>query len=43
MIINPWGTIESQLEEGSGIVVANLSKDLLNDVRSKLPALKHRK
>lgn len=43
MIINPWGSIESQLEEGSGIVVANLSKDLLNDVRSKLPALKHRK
>lgn len=43
MIINPWGSIESQLTEGSGIVVAELSKNLLNDVRSKLPALKHRK
>ena len=43
MIINPWGGVESKLEEGSGIVVATLSKNLLNDVRSKLPALKHRK
>ena len=43
MIINPWGAIESVLSEGPGIVIGELSKDLLNDVRSKLPALKHRK
>ena len=43
MIINPWGGIDMVIQEGSGIVVSELSKDLLNDVRSKLPALKHRK
>ena len=43
MIINPWGGVESLLSEGPGIVIGELSKDLLNDVRSKLPALKHRK
>ena len=43
MIINPWGGVESILSEGPGIVIGELSKDLLNDVRSKLPALKHRK
>lgn len=43
MIIDPWGVILSQLPEGEGFITATLSKENLNEVRSKLPALKHRK
>lgn len=43
MIVDPWGVILSQLPEGEGFITATLSKEKLNEVRSKLPALKHRK
>ncbi len=43
MIIDPWGGILSHLSEGEGFIANTLSKDKLNEVRSKLPALKHRK
>ncbi len=43
MIVNPWGEINQVIPEGVGLVVSTLSKELINDVRSKLPALKHRK
>jgi nitrilase len=43
MIIDPWGGILSYLSEGEGFIANTLSKDKLNEVRSKLPALKHRK
>ena len=43
MLIDPWGSILGDLPEGEGFVSGTLSKDTLNAVRSKLPALKHRK
>ena len=43
MFIDPWGDIEQCLAEGEGIIFGALSKDKLNAVRSKLPALLHRK
>lgn len=43
MLINPWGEILSKLPEGEGFIQGILSKDKLKEVRSKLPALKHRK
>ena len=43
MLIDPWGKILSKLPEGEGFIQGTLSKDKLNEVRSKLPALKHRK
>jgi nitrilase len=43
MLIDPWGGILSKLPEGEGFIPGTLSKDKLNEVRSKLPALKHRK
>ncbi|MCX7244729.1 MAG: carbon-nitrogen hydrolase family protein [Burkholderiales bacterium] len=43
MFIDPWGEIEQFLVEGEGIILGTLSKDKLNAVRSKLPALLHRK
>jgi predicted amidohydrolase len=43
MLINPWGSVLSTLAEGEGFISGALSKDKLNEVRSKLPALAHRK
>jgi nitrilase len=43
MLIDPWGVVLANLPEGEGFISGVLSKDKLNEVRSKLPALKHRK
>ena len=43
MLIDPWGDILANLPEGEGFISGVLSKDKLNEVRSKLPALAHRK
>ena len=43
MLIGPWGDILATLPEGEGFISGILSKDKLNEVRSKLPALAHRK
>ncbi len=43
MLIDPWGEILSKLPEGQGFIQGTISKDKLKEVRSKLPALKHRK
>ena len=43
MLIDPWGGILANLPEGEGFISGALSKDKLNEVRSKLPALAHRK
>ncbi len=43
MLIDPWGSILSTLTEGAGFISGVLSKEKLNEVRSKLPALAHRK
>ena len=43
MLIDPWGSILTTLTEGEGFISGVLCKDKLNEVRSKLPALAHRK
>ena len=43
MLIDPWGSILSTLAQGEGFISGVLSKEKLNEVRSKLPALAHRK
>jgi nitrilase len=43
MLIDPWGEVLATLAEGEGFISGALSKDKLNEVRSKLPALAHRK
>jgi len=43
MLIDPWGDILTNLPEGEGFISGVLCKDKLNEVRSKLPALAHRK
>ena len=43
MLIDPWGSVLANLPEGEGFISGALCKDKLNEVRSKLPALAHRK
>lgn len=43
MLIDPWGQILANLPQGEGFITGTLSKDKLKEVRSKLPALNHRK
>jgi predicted amidohydrolase len=43
MLIDPWGLVLGDLPAGEGFISGVLSKDKLNEVRSQLPALAHRK
>lgn len=40
--IDPWGHVMSELAQGTGVVMADLSADALRQWRSQLPALTHR-
>jgi predicted amidohydrolase len=42
MIIDPWGTVLAVRPEGEGVVVAEVARSRLDDVRRQLPALAHR-
>ena len=43
MLIDPWGDVLANLPEGEGFISWVLCKDKVNEVRSKLPALTHRR
>jgi nitrilase len=43
MLIDPWGSVLTDLPEGEGFISGTLSKEKINEVRSQLPALAHRK
>ena len=43
MIIDAWGKVLCELVEGEGVIVAELSKEHLMQVRQSLPALQHRR
>jgi predicted amidohydrolase len=43
MIIDPWGKVIAELDDGAGVVTAEIDLEYLKKVRSELPALKHRK
>lgn len=42
MIIDPWGRVVSSCEEGNQIIYATIERDVIAEVRKKLPALEHR-
>ena len=42
MVIDPWGEVLARLEKGEGVVLAELDPRRLVDIRTSLPALKHR-
>lgn len=43
VLIDPWGEVKAELMEGEGIVLGEIEQDVLDTVREKLPALKHRR
>ncbi len=43
VLIDPWGEVKAELMEGEGIVLGEIEQDVLNAVREKLPALKHKR
>ena len=42
MVIDAWGQILGQREEGAGLVLAEVSHESLHAARTRLPALEHR-
>ncbi|TSE25807.1 carbon-nitrogen hydrolase family protein [Tepidimonas aquatica] len=43
MVVDPWGVVLAQQATGPGVVVAELDRAYLDDVRRRLPALQHRR
>ncbi|MFA4969221.1 MAG: carbon-nitrogen hydrolase family protein [Sulfuritalea sp.] len=42
MVIDPWGEVLARMDKGEGVVIAELNRERLVEVRISLPALKHR-
>ena len=42
LLIDPWGSILAESADRSGVIVAELSREELEKVRSSLPSLRHR-
>lgn len=43
MIVNPWGNVSAVLEEGVGVVCADIDLEYMYQLRRDFPALKHKK
>ena len=43
MIVDPWGKVIAKAGIEPGLVLADIDLDYLEDVRSRLPALDHRR
>ena len=43
LLADPWGEVKACRDEGEGIVVGDIDRELIAGVRGSLPALKHRK
>lgn len=43
VIIDPWGKILNCKEDGEGFISADLSLDILNNIRQRMPVLQHRR
>ncbi|PIW51473.1 MAG: hydrolase [Zetaproteobacteria bacterium CG12_big_fil_rev_8_21_14_0_65_54_13] len=43
MIIDPWGEVIALQEEGTGVIMADLTSARITHIRNILPSLKHRK
>jgi nitrilase len=42
LLIDPWGEIVARMDKGEGVVIGELQKQRIVDVRASLPALAHR-
>jgi deaminated glutathione amidase len=43
LVVDPWGVVVACASEGEGVAVAELDTGLLERVRTRLPALRHRR
>ncbi len=43
MVVDPWGTVLSELHDGVGVIVADLDLARLDEVRGQLPSLENRR
>lgn len=43
MIANPWGEVLDRLARGSGFVIAEHDRQMLNRIRASFPTIKHRR
>ncbi len=43
LIIDPWGEIIARMDKGEGVVMAELDLARIAEIRTSLPALRHRK
>ncbi len=43
MIVDPWGNILNRLMSGSGIVLADIDREFLQNTRKNFPVLEHRR
>lgn len=42
-IVDPWGRILSEIDEGPGVVVGELDRETLKDIRTRMPVWEHRR
>jgi predicted amidohydrolase len=43
MVVDPWGAVVAECSDRVGVIVADLDRSYLKSIRSKLPALRHRR
>jgi nitrilase len=43
MIVDPWGVVLDELPRGSGVVVSEIDREQLHELRRSFPVLEHRK
>jgi predicted amidohydrolase len=43
LIVDPWGQVLACRDEGEGVVLADLDRERIAEVRRQLPALAHRR
>lgn len=43
MAVDPWGTVVDSLEKGEGLLVVDICKDKILDIRNAMPVFEHRR
>lgn len=43
MVVDPWGVVLAQVDEGEGVAVAEIDLDKLHDIRARMPVASQRK
>ena len=43
LIVDPWGEVVAELEDGDGVLLADIDPERISSVRAQLPSLSHRR